>query len=1819
MFKKFTIKKLKRFRFSKKKLTTALAVLVVFVVVSSYFLFFNSQPLEAAWWNDSWAYRKSIAITNSSGSDLTDFQVKVLSGVDLSAYVTAGKVRSDLGDLRFTDINGEVLSYWIEDTTSSSVDVWVKMYSIPTTGATVYMYYGNPSVGSVQSGNDVFELFDDFNNGFNDWTTIANHAAAPTAAVSSGQLIISGTNAEGAIYKKNYTMTNGVIEFKARADNLVNGNDIAAMARRQSDSSYYHMGVNWGDNNTANISKDAAHTQISSAAYTFGTGTFRKISAYLYGTSLNVLIDDVSKTSATDSTYSAAGQVGIIFDGYHESAGSYVQWTVDDFRVRKSASADPSAAAPSTEEKGTGPIAYWAFDEGQGTDAFNSASGSFESADTFGDGTNFTNTGWWDNAGGGTITYPSGTNGFSGTYIQYVCSGGGSDRFWPSGRGGTFTSSGGKYRIDFDYRASKTFNVQVRDSTIIGGSSIPANTGNPTHFSVIFNSSDVTWEGFYRSAEDVLFYLGSATGSDYLQVDNLTIKQVGSSTTGGISGATWQAEDKCVSGKCLSFDGSNDTVTFGPTAFVGSGSSAFTASLWFRPTKTITDGQWYFPVRLKQDSQFFFSFYQTGGVFYALPAFRGSTQWGTPVDQTSLVNKWNHLEIIYNGGDKSTAVSYEIYINGSKIAPGSVSFDAAGGSCNDNAIGSDADASCTNNMGQFQGMIDEFKLYNYARSAAQIKMDYNAGLAGTGGKEGAAVSIGSRSGLWMSSGLVGHWKMDEASWNGTAGEVVDASGNGKNGASVNGAATAAGKFGNGGSFDGINDYVSVPDDSSLDITGAATYSAWIKFTSNGTSNERIMSKGETGSSYSLILYKLSEAKTIGFGDNAGVITTTNSFGDGIWHNVVAIHDGGNSNASLSIYVDGVKQAVTADGVFDGVNATDQPLSIGGNVDDGVAENFFAGSIDDVRVYNRALSDREIRNLYNYAPGPVGWWKMEEGSGTEAYDSSGNGITGTLSGPAWANGKFGKAISFDGSNDYVTINRTLTTTMTVSAWVKLTDFSKTANTLINATPHTTLGISLNRSGNGETVVYIGNGSSWLSTPSITANKNMLVNKWYHVAFTADGTTSNLYIDGVNVGSSGDDPSGFGSYFNIGQIVQSGEFFKGMIDDYKIYDYARTQKQIMEDMAATASPENSVAVSASGKTAVGYWKFDEGYGSAAHDSSPQKNDGIISGATWSNSGKFGKALNFDGSDDYITGSDANFPDGAEPVSISLWVKSSSFTGGVWQTLFSYGNGANNQGLLISQDGANNDGTLTIGRWGNNILESVGALSLNNWTYVTLTYDGTTLKLYLNGKFDNSVNVTLATVLGSYRIGRVIGADQYFSGLIDEVKIYNYALTQDEVNLDYNRGSSMVLGSKGTDASGNPSNSADRAYCPPGDTTATCGPVAEWKFEEGSGATANDTSGNSYDGIITGATWTSGKVGKSLSFDGNNDSFSASQSISNSYTVSMWINSGGNGATHIWEGQTMSSPSLEGSDSGYSFYMNNANSIGTGVIAPNRWYYIVATYDASSLVQKLYVDGILKGTNTSVASDSITTFYVASRAGTSRYWKGKIDNVKIYNYARSAAQVAWDYNKGKPVGWWKLNEKEGATAHDSSGNGNNGTLTNMDPANDWVSGKMGNALDFDGSNNYVTCGSGASIQLAKNGSVCLWFKPAVAFSGNTGTQKHLMSGGPREFYFSGSTSLLYYFLSDDSTGIGSNSGSWNTNWHHVCTTSDGTTLRMYIDGVAQNSTASLGTSNFFGNTGALTINKSVSPFAGQIDDVQVYNYALTAQQVKQVYNGGAVKFGQ
>jgi hypothetical protein len=203
---------------------------------------------------------------------------------------------------------------------------------------------------------------------------------------------------------------------------------------------------------------------------------------------------------------------------------------------------------------------------------------------------------------------------------------------------------------------------------------------------------------------------------------------------------------------------------------------------------------------------------------------------------------------------------------------------------------------------------------------------------------------------------------------------------------------------------------------------------------------------------------------------------------------------------------------------------------------------------------------------------------------------------------------------------------------------------------------------------------------------------------------------------------------------------------------------------------------------------------------------------------------------------------------------------------------------------------------------------------------------------------------------------------------------------------------------------------------------------------------------------------------------------------------------------------------------------------------------------------------------------------------------------------------------VGWWKLDESAGQTiATDSSGNGNDGTLTDMDPATDWVTGKIGGALDFDGSNDSVDCGTGVDVANSSF-SVCGWLKRA-----SSGSQHVIVGQGPMStnssllLGFNGGDNLMFAFYSNDLYTAGAYTDT--TQWHLLAGTFDTSTgaRKIYWDGVEV--ATETGAANYAG-TGTFWIGRtgySTSWFHGPIDDVRVYDRALSAGEIQALHGAG------
>jgi len=200
-------------------------------------------------------------------------------------------------------------------------------------------------------------------------------------------------------------------------------------------------------------------------------------------------------------------------------------------------------------------------------------------------------------------------------------------------------------------------------------------------------------------------------------------------------------------------------------------------------------------------------------------------------------------------------------------------------------------------------------------------------------------------------------------------------------------------------------------------------------------------------------------------------------------------------------------------------------------------------------------------------------------------------------------------------------------------------------------------------------------------------------------------------------------------------------------------------------------------------VAAYGFEETTGTNATDSSPNALTGTIAGPTRTTSGKFGRALTFDGVNDWVTVPDAAPLDLTTGMTIEAWVNPSRVTG--WRTAILkeqvgglawalYANADNNRpsGHAFTSTEFDTRGTAT--------------LALNAWTHLALTYDGASLRLYVNGTQVSSRALSGPLVASNQplRIGGNGIWSEWFMGSLDEIRVYNRALSATEVTADMNR---------------------------------------------------------------------------------------------------------------------------------------------------------------------------------------------------------------------------------------------------------------------------------------------------------------------------------------------------------------------------------------------------------------------------------------------------
>ena len=419
-------------------------------------------------------------------------------------------------------------------------------------------------------------------------------------------------------------------------------------------------------------------------------------------------------------------------------------------------------------------------------------------------------------------------------------------------------------------------------------------------------------------------------------------------------------------------------------------------------------------------------------------------------------------------------------------------------------------------------------------------------------------------------------------------------------------------------------------------------------------------------------------------------------------------------------------------------------------------------------------------------------------------------------------------------------------------------------------------------------------------------------------------------------------------------------------------------------------------------------------------------------------------------------------------------------------------------------------------------------------------------------------------------------------------------------------------------------------------TVGEVGEWNFDEGIGSVAYDTA-NDNDGVLSG-----GKFGNALLFDAVGDyvmipDSSSLDSIAD-LTIELWVKPsvdyGAGPQFYVFASKYQAA----GGSSGFQFcyhkggylylYVTSGIAVQSVLLTltAGNWYHLAATFDNGANTGQIFVNGVDKtqSTSTLTMTQNNVPFCIGARADMSPPYlvKGIMDEVRLSDNIRYtsdfslALQTSEFETDSNTIGLWHFDESVvGSLAYDSSGNNNDGTIVNAEWSGPtWTTGISGNALHFDGVDDYVQIPDSAVLEPETITVEC------YVKSSNPGLYSHIISkdfttafgASSYALYTGGSGGLYFYVKKSSGYALSANAGTgvWDGEWHHVVGTFGGVYPRLYVDGAEVIGTSSTTDELLYSAAGNLLIGKysevQTQPtldfcYLGDIDGIKIYNYAL------------------
>ena len=1020
------------------------------------------------------------------------------------------------------------------------------------------------------------------------------------------------------------------------------------------------------------------------------------------------------------------------------------------------------------------------------------------------------------------------------------------------------------------------------------------------------------------------------------------------------------------------------------------------------------------------------------------------------------------------------------------------------------------------------------------------------------------------------AGLVAAYAFDE----GSGSNVLDSSGSANAGVLEGGTIrTTTGRYGNALFFDGVNDAVRVEDSGSLDLTAGMTLEAWVRPESLVAWDTVIMKEQPTTLAYAL--YSNSNTNIPVTEAHIGGAVRRASGGGQIplnaWTHLAGTYDGG----AIRMFVNGV--LVGQSGRTGPIATSTSPLRIGGNA---IWPEWFHGQIDDVRIYNRALTATEIQadmNTPTLPPPP---------SDTEPPTAPTN-LT--------ANGTFGQvALSWTASTDNVGVAKYVIHRSTIAGFLpneenrigQVTSGTTYVDTPLAPGVYFYKVVAEDAVGLKSPSSTVASGTVPADTVAPTAPTNLTASvagnditlNWTPASddvgvarYNVHRSTTPGFVPGP--GNRIAQPTGT-SYINTG--LNPGTYYYRVTAEDAVPNVGPPSNEASRTVDAPPPPPPSL---------VAAYSFDEGSGTTANDVSGNANHGTITGAGWT-TGRFGQALSFDGVNDIINVLDSNSLDLTTEMTLEAWLRP-AVAGSSWRTAIFKQRPGNMAYSLYSK--RNTDlplGEITVGTTTVKAVTGTSGLALNAWSHLALTYDGTNLRLYLNGA-QVALTVTsgtIATSTGPLTIGGNPIWGEWFNGVMDEIRIYRRALTAAEITADMN----TSVGVPDTVSPTAPTNfvkTGATAAAISTSWTASTDNVGVAGYRLFNGTTEVGTTS-------TGTTFTFTGLSCGTSYNLSVEAFDLAQHVSARTPLTA---SSGDCDT------TKPTVSVTAPASGATI---SGSTVSVTASASDN--------DAVSGVQFLLDGQTLGVEDTSAPYEVIVNTFTVSNGPHTLSARARDPSGNVETSAGVGVTVSNTSPPPSPglVAAYSFDEGTGGAAGDLSGNSNNGSLNGPT----WTSGRFGQALSFDGTNDRVVVPDSSSLDLTTGMTMEAWVRPtALGTAWKTIGFKHRNNNATNMVYVlygNRNTSVPAGEVTTGTTSVKAVNGATQlplNTWSHVATTYNGTALTLYVNGAQVGQLATTG--QIAVSTGELWLGGNAvwgEWFTGLIDEVRIYNRALAPAEI-------------